>query len=156
MSFDDEFVDRNDSAVVDKELKECNKQVQRGKVSSAVGDFVKTIIFLIVLFILSIIIITISKPIGPAQAIGIFGNSIGFCLVPTIVAWPMGCLYIKALLKRQFITGIIPIAIFGPYLTTSLLVVLIDNASSLKTGFFVAFIVSPLSLFLSSKKVGTK
>jgi len=156
MSFEDDYIDRNDSALVETELKDSSKSAQKGKVANTVGIFFKTIIYLIALCIVSVIIITVLKPMGLAQATGDYAESVGFCLIPTIVAWPIACLYIKVLQKRQFITGIIPIALFGPHLITSLLVILIDNAASLKTGFIVAFIVSPLSLFVASKKVGAK
>ena len=167
MSFDDDFVDRNDTALVDKEIKENSKQVQRGKTANAVIDFFKTIIFLIVLPIACVVIITIIKPGGLVSALRTYIDTVGYCLVPTMIVWPIGLFCIKILLKRQFKPGILPIAFFGPFLVTALLVILIGTESplasdpakiktSVEINFIAAYFVSILSLLFASRKVGAK
>lgn len=83
-------------------------------------------------------------------------QSIGFCLMPSIIAWPVCYVFLKGLLNRQLTANIQAIALVGTHLVTSILVAFICGSPlSLGTAFIVAFIVSLLSVSLVSKKFGT-
>lgn len=78
--------------------------------------------------------------------------AIGFCIIPIIIIWPISYVLMKKQLKRELTTGVQAIALVGSHLTTSMIVALTGMTSSLGVAFVVAIIVSPLSIFLASKK----
>lgn len=98
-----------------------------------------------------------AKTVKKKVKMGLIYQSIGFCLMPSIIAWPVCYAFLKGLLNRQLTASIQAIALVGTHLVTSILVALISGSPlSFGTAFIVAFIVSPLSVFVVSKKFGTE
>lgn len=83
-------------------------------------------------------------------------ESIGFCLIPSIIAWPLCYALLKGLINRQLTTGVQAIAFVGTHLVTSIFVALLGSPLSFGIAFIIAFMVSPLSAFAVSKKYGTE
>jgi hypothetical protein len=87
---------------------------------------------------------------------GLLYQSIGFCLIASVIAWPVCYAFLKGLLNRQITNSVQAIALVGTHLTTSIIVALLGPPLSFGASFIVAFIVSPLSVFIVSKKFGTE
>lgn len=85
----------------------------------------------------------------------IFG-SLGFCLIPIIIAWPVSYFFIKKYLKLQLTQGVQAISLIGSHLTVSTLAALTGTSHSIGVIFVAAFTVSFLSVILVSKRYGTE
>lgn len=87
---------------------------------------------------------------------GLIYQSIGFCLVPSIIAWPTCYAFMRELLNRQLASGVQAISLVSSHLVTSILVALLGSPLSFGKAFAVAFIVTPFSVLIASKKFGSE
>ena len=87
---------------------------------------------------------------------GIIFESIGFCIIASLIAWSFCSAFLKRLLKLQLTIGIQAITLIGTHIMTSIIVALLGPPLSFGVSFMVAFILTPLSLLVTSKKFGTE